>query len=892
MKEGNCKYLTLSGLEPLVVTPESNFINVGERTNVTGSRKFLRLIKEEKYDEALDVARHQVEGGAQILDVNMDEGMLDGVYAMTTFLNLIASEPDISRIPVMIDSSKWEIIEAGLRVVQGKSVVNSISLKEGEKEFIRQAKLVKRYGAAVIVMAFDEKGQADTYQRRIDICKRCYDILVNQINFPPQDIIFDPNIFPVATGMDEHRKNAIDFFKAAQWIRKNLPCANVSGGVSNVSFSFRGNNTVREAMHSSFLYHAIKHGMNMGIVNPTMLEVYDEIPKDLLERVEDVLLDRREDATERLLEFAETVKGNKKEEDISVQEWRNETLQERITHSLVKGIDAFIIEDVEEARQSVSAPIEVIEGHLMLGMNIVGDLFGSGKMFLPQVVKSARVMKKAVAYLQPFIEAEKDGKQEFAGKILMATVKGDVHDIGKNIVSVVLACNNYEIIDLGVMVPPEKILEIARKENVDVIGLSGLITPSLDEMVFLSKEMDKQNFQIPLIVGGATTSKAHSAVKIAPNYSHTVVHVNDASRAVTVVGNLLQKDNQIYKEEIRQEYDKFREQFLNRSQKKEFISIEEARKNNFKIDWKSIEIVKPKQLGIQIIEDLDITKLEEFIDWSPFFRSWDLHGRYPDILTDEVVGTQASELFKDAQELLNRIFKEKLLKAKAIFGLFPANSVNIDDIEIYLKNGGKQKTFLTLRQQLKKRDGIPSLALADFIAPKETGMQDYMGCFCVTTGFGTQELATNFEEAHDDYNSIMIKALADRLAEAFAEYLHKEVRTNYWGYAANEDLSNEELIKENYKGIRPAPGYPACPDHLEKQTIWDLLKVEESIGVRLTESLAMWPAASVSGYYFGNPEAKYFGLGKITEDQLKDYAKRRGISTEEAQKWLNPNLAQ
>lgn len=892
MKEGNCKYLTLSGLEPLVVTPESNFINVGERTNVTGSRKFLRLIKEEKYDEALDVARHQVEGGAQILDVNMDEGMLDGVYAMTTFLNLIASEPDISRIPVMIDSSKWEIIEAGLRVVQGKSVVNSISLKEGEKEFIRQAKLVKRYGAAVIVMAFDEKGQADTYQRRIDICKRCYDILVNQINFPPQDIIFDPNIFPVATGMDEHRKNAIDFFKAAQWIRKNLPCANVSGGVSNVSFSFRGNNTVREAMHSSFLYHAIKHGMNMGIVNPTMLEVYDEIPKDLLERVEDVLLDRREDATERLLEFAETVKGNKKEEDISVQEWRNETLQERITHSLVKGIDAFIIEDVEEARQSVSAPIEVIEGHLMLGMNIVGDLFGSGKMFLPQVVKSARVMKKAVAYLQPFIEAEKDGKQEFAGKILMATVKGDVHDIGKNIVSVVLACNNYEIIDLGVMVPPEKILEIARKENVDVIGLSGLITPSLDEMVFLSKEMDKQNFQIPLIVGGATTSKAHSAVKIAPNYSHTVVHVNDASRAVTVVGNLLQKDNQIYKEQIRQEYDKFREQFLNRSQKKEFISIEEARKNNFKIDWKSIEILKPKQLGIQIIEDLDITKLEEFIDWSPFFRSWDLHGRYPDILTDEVVGTQASELFKDAQELLNRIFKEKLLKAKAIFGLFPANSVNIDDIEIYLKNGGKQKTFLTLRQQLKKRDGIPSLALADFIAPKETGMQDYMGCFCVTTGFGTQELATNFEEAHDDYNSIMIKALADRLAEAFAEYLHKEVRTNYWGYAANEDLSNEELIKENYKGIRPAPGYPACPDHLEKQTIWDLLKVEESIGVRLTESLAMWPAASVSGYYFGNPEAKYFGLGKITEDQLKDYAKRRGISTEEAQKWLNPNLAQ
>lgn len=891
MKDGDCKYLTLSGLEPLVVTPESNFINVGERTNVTGSRKFLRLIKEEKYDEALDVARHQVEGGAQILDVNMDEGMLDGVYAMTTFLNLIASEPDIARIPVMIDSSKWEIIEAGLRVSQGKSVVNSISLKEGEKEFIRQAKLVKRYGAAVIVMAFDEKGQADTYQRRIDICKRCYDILVNQVNFPPQDIIFDPNIFPVATGMEEHRRNAVDFFKATKWIRENLPCANVSGGVSNVSFSFRGNDSVREAMHSSFLYHAIKHGMNMGIVNPAMLEVYDEIPKDLLERVEDVLLDRRDDATERLLDFAESVKGNKKEEDIAIQEWRNDILQDRITHALVKGIDAFIIEDVEEARQSVPRPIEVIEGHLMIGMNVVGDLFGSGKMFLPQVVKSARVMKKAVAYLQPFIEAEKDGKQEFAGKILMATVKGDVHDIGKNIVSVVLGCNNYEIIDLGVMVPPEKILEIARKEDVDVIGLSGLITPSLDEMVFLSKEMNKQNFQIPLMVGGATTSKAHSAVKIAPNYNNTVVHVNDASRAVTVVGNLLQKDNHIYKEQIRQEYNKFREKFLNRSQKKEYISIEEARRNEFKIEWNKTEIIKPKKLGIQIIEDFDITKLEEFIDWSPFFRSWDLHGRYPDILTDEVVGNQASELFKDAKELLKRIYNEKLLKAKAIFGLFPANSVNNDDIEVYSENGKVQQTFITLRQQLKKREGASNYALADFIAPKDFGKQDYIGAFCVSTGFGTQELAKQFEDAHDDYNSIMIKALADRLAEAFAEYLHKEVRTKHWGYAKNEDLSNEELIKESYKGIRPAPGYPACPDHLEKQTIWDLLKVEESIGVKLTESLAMWPAASVSGYYFGNQEAKYFGLGKIKEDQLKDFARRRGVSLEVAQKWLNPNLA-
>ena len=885
------KYLTLSGLEPLVVTPESNFINVGERTNVTGSRKFLRLIKEEKYNEALEVARHQVEGGAQILDVNMDEGMLDGVYAMTTFLNLIASEPDIARIPIMIDSSKWEIIEAGLRVVQGKSVVNSISLKEGEAAFIHHAKLVKRYGAAVIVMAFDEDGQADTYQRRIDICKRSYDILVNKVKFPPQDIIFDPNIFPVATGMEEHRKNAMDFFNATKWIRENLPYANVSGGVSNVSFSFRGNDTVREAMHSSFLYHAIQHGMNMGIVNPAMLEVYDEVNKELLERVEDVLFDRRDDATERLLDYAETVKDHKKDTDVAIQEWRNDALQDRITHSLVKGIDTFIIEDVEEARLSVSRPIEVIEGHLMIGMNVVGDLFGSGKMFLPQVVKSARVMKKAVAYLQPFIEAEKDGKQEFSGKILMATVKGDVHDIGKNIVSVVLGCNNYEIVDLGVMVPPEKIIEAAKRENVDIIGLSGLITPSLDEMVYLSKEMEKQKFTIPLLIGGATTSRAHSAVKIAPNYSHAVVHVNDASRAVTVVGNLLQKDNKIYKDQIREEYDKFREQFLNRGKQKDYITIEAARKNKFKIDWNSSEIIKPKQLGIQIFDDFDIGKLEDYIDWSPFFRSWDLHGKYPNILTDEVVGTQATELFADAKNMLKRIFDEKLLTAKAIFGLFQANSVNDDDVEVYDEKGKKLQTFLTLRQQLEKREGIPNFALADFVAPKDSGIQDYMGCFCVSTGFGVQELAKQFEANHDDYNSIMIKALADRLAEAFAEYLHKEIRTKYWGYAKDENLTNEELIKEDYKGIRPAPGYPACPDHLEKRTIWKLLKVNENIGVELTDSLAMWPAASVSGYYFGNKEAKYFGLGKITGDQLKDYAKRRGISNEEAEKWLSPNLA-
>lgn len=892
MKSDCKKYLSLSGLEPLILSEDSNFINVGERTNVTGSRKFLRLIKEEKYEEALAVARDQVEGGAQILDVNMDEGMLDGVQAMTTFLNLIASEPDISRIPLMIDSSKWEIIEAGLQVAQGKCVVNSISLKEGEAEFLRQAKLVKRYGAAVIVMAFDELGQADNYQRRIEICERSYYLLVNKVQFKPEDIIFDPNIFPVATGMDEHRKNALDFFKATKWIRENLPFANVSGGVSNVSFSFRGNNIVREAMHAAFLYHAIQHGMNMGIVNPTMLEIYDQVPKELLAAVEDVLLDRKEDATERLLEIAERVKGNKKESETKVLEWRNGSLQERITHSLVKGIDVFIIEDIEEARQKSAKPIDVIEGNLMIGMNVVGDLFGSGKMFLPQVVKSARVMKKAVAYLQPFIEAEKDGNPEFAGKILMATVKGDVHDIGKNIVSVVLGCNNYEIIDLGVMVPPEKIIETAKRENVDAIGLSGLITPSLDEMVYLSKEMEKNNFSVPLLIGGATTSKAHTSVKIAPNYSNAVVHVNDASRAVTVVGNLLKEDSGIYKSQIREEYALFREKFLDRSKSKAYISIAEARKRKFKIDWKKANIVKPKQLGIQELQDFELTKLEEFIDWSPFFRSWDLHGKYPAILTDNVVGEQATELFADAKVLLQKIFDEKLLKAKAVFGLFAANTVDDDDIQVTVSGKEKPLTFLSLRQQLKKREGVPSFALADFIAPKETNIQDYIGGFCVSTGFGTKELAEAYEAAHDDYNSIMIKALADRLAEAFAEYLHKEVRTKHWGYAAHENLSNTDLIKENYKGIRPAPGYPACPDHLEKRTLWDLLNVEERIGVQLTDSLAMWPAASVSGYYFGNEQATYFGLGKITKDQLTDYATRRNISIEEAHKWLNPNITE
>ena len=889
------RFLRLSGLEPLVVTPDTNFINVGERTNVAGSRKFLRLIKEEKFEEALDVAREQVEGGAQIIDINMDDGLIDGKEAMVKFLNLVIAEPDIARVPIMIDSSKWEIIEAGLQVVQGKSVVNSISLKEGKEEFLHHAKLIKRYGAAVIVMAFDEVGQADTYDRRIEICKRSYDILVNEVNFAPEDIIFDLNIFPVATGMDEHKLNAIDFIEATRWVRENLPHANVSGGVSNVSFSFRGNNPVREAMHSVFLYHAIKAGMNMGIVNPSMLEVYDDIPKDLLEMVEDVILNRRDDATERLLDFADSVVGKAKESKVDLS-WREEPLQDRITRALVKGIDQYILEDVEEARQASDKPIEVIEGHLMIGMNVVGDLFGSGKMFLPQVVKSARVMKKAVAYLLPYIEEEKlknpqVGDDKGNGKILMATVKGDVHDIGKNIVSVVLACNNYEIVDLGVMVPPEKIIETAIKENVDIIGLSGLITPSLDEMVHLAKEMERKSFKVPLLIGGATTSKAHTAVKIDPQYSNAVVHVNDASRAVTVVGDLLQKETSgTYKNTIKEDYNVFREKFLNRSQHKEYKSLATARKNKFQIDWEQSEIVKPKKLGIQVIEDIDMEALLPFIDWTPFFRSWELHGRYPDILQDKVVGEQATELFADAQNMLKEVLANKKLSGKGIFGLFPANTLsNDDDIEVEVE--GEQFIFRTLRQQLQRREGVPDYALADFIAPKSSGREDYMGCFCVTTGFGTEEIAEKYRKDLDDYNSIMIKALSDRLAEAFAEYLHEKVRTEYWGYASDENLDNEALIEEKYKGIRPAPGYPACPDHLEKLTIWDALKVEERIGVKLTDSLAMWPASSVSGYYFGNSESRYFGLGKIKEDQVRDFAERKSIDYEYAAKWLAPNIA-
>ncbi len=881
--------MRLSGLEPLVLNENSNFINVGERTNVAGSRKFLRLIKEERFDEALAIARHQVDGGAQIIDINMDDGLIDGKESMVRFLNLIAAEPDICRVPIMIDSSKWDIIDAGLQVVQGKCVVNSISLKEGEDNFIWQAKQIKRYGAAVIIMAFDEDGQADNYERRLEIAERSYRVLVDKVGFPSEDIIFDLNIFPVATGMDEHRKNAVDFIEATRWVRQNLPNVSVSGGVSNVSFSFRGNDGVREAMHSVFLYHAIQAGMNMGIVNPALLEVYDDIPKDLLDHVEDVILDRREDATERLLDFAETVKGSKKEKVLD-ESWRENALQERITHALVKGIDKYILEDIETARQQASKPIEVIEGHLMIGMNVVGDLFGEGKMFLPQVVKSARVMKKAVAYLNPFIEAEKGEKQRALGKILMATVKGDVHDIGKNIVSVVLGCNNYEIVDLGVMVPPEKIIETAKKENVDIIGLSGLITPSLDEMVYLAKEMERQNFKVPLLIGGATTSKAHTAVKINPEYKNAVVHVNDASRAVTVVGDLLnKKTGHNYVTQLNKDYEEFREKFLKRGKTKSYISLKEARDKKYKIDWKTSEIVKPKALGIQVLQQLSLRELLPYIDWKPFFISWDLHGKFPEILTDVIVGEQATQLYDDAQAMIQDIIAKQLLKPRAVFGMFEANTIHDDDISVQ-KNGKEITVFRTLRQQLKKREGVPNIALSDFIAPKETGKTDYIGAFCVSI-FGAQELATFYKEKEDDYSAILAQAIADRFVEAFAEYLHEQVRTKHWGYASLENLSKVELIKETYKGIRPAPGYPACPDHLEKETIWELLDVENQIGVSLTESLAMWPAASVSGCYYGNQEAKYFGLGKITDDQVSDFATRKGITKDKARKWLHPNLA-
>ncbi|MES2592813.1 MAG: methionine synthase [Bacteroidota bacterium] len=897
----------LSGLEPLTLYPESNFLNVGERTNVTGSKKFLRLIKENNYDEALSIAREQVEGGAQVIDINMDEGMLDSEFAMTKFLNLIASEPDISRVPIMIDSSKWNVIEAGLKCVQGKSIVNSISLKEGEQNFIEQANKVKQYGAAVIIMAFDEVGQADTLQRRIDICKRAYTILVDTVKFNPQDIIFDPNIFPVATGMEEHRRNAVDFFEATKWIKENLPHAKVSGGVSNVSFSFRGNDVVREAINSAFLFHAVKSGMDMGIVNPSQLQVYDDIPKQLLELVEDVLLNRNDDATERLVTHAETLKGTSNEKAEKDEAWRRLSVEERLSHALVKGIVEYIDIDTEEARQKLGRPLFVIEGPLMDGMNVVGDLFGSGKMFLPQVVKSARVMKKAVAYLEPYLQAEKDanklagivgtGRQN-AGKILMATVKGDVHDIGKNIVGVVLACNNYEIIDLGVMVSCDKILAEAKAHNVDIIGLSGLITPSLDEMVHVAKEMERLQFKIPLLIGGATTSKVHTAVKVAPHYSHAVVHVNDASRSVPVAGSLISEDLYgAFMDSVTIDYDRVREQNKNAQSQNKFISIEEARKNKFPVDWKSSVINAPAFIGNKSFTNYPLEELVDYIDWTPFFISWEMKGSYPKILKDPIRGEEARKLFADAQKMLKQIIDEKWLSANAVIGIYPANALGDDDIEVYAED---KKTvnciFHSIRQQTKKPAGQYNVALADFVAPKSETQNsktttDYIGAFAVTTGIGIDAHVARFEADHDDYSAIMLKALADRLAEAFAELMHKRVRRELWGYAKEESLNNEDLIKEEYAGIRPAPGYPAQPDHTEKLTLFKLLEVEKNTGITLTDSMAMFPTAAVSGLYFSHQQSHYFGIGKIKQDQVEDYAKRKKITLQEAERWLGPNLA-
>jgi 5-methyltetrahydrofolate--homocysteine methyltransferase len=886
--------LRLSGLEPLVIFEGSNFINVGERTNVTGSKKFLRLIKEGNFDEALDVAREQVQGGAQIIDINMDEGMIDGVEAMTRFLHLVMAEPDISRVPIMIDSSKWEIIEAGLKCVQGKCVVNSISLKGGEEEFIRQAKIVKRFGAAVIVMLFDEVGQADNYQRRIEIAERAYRILTEKLHFPAGDIIFDPNIFPVATGMEEHRKNAIDFFNATKWIKENLPGAKISGGVSNVSFSFRGNDKVREAMHSAFLYHAIKHGMDMGIVNPSQLEVYDEIDKELLEHVEDVLLDRKDDATEKLLEYAEKVKGKGKEKVID-EEWRKGNVEERLSHALIKGIVEYIDVDTEEAYQKYGKPLNVIEGPLMAGMNVVGDLFGQGKMFLPQVVKSARVMKKAVAVLTPYLEEEKRLAGAAAGggqgKILLATVKGDVHDIGKNIVGVVLACNNFEIIDMGVMVPADKILDRAKAENVDVIGLSGLITPSLDEMVYVAKEMERMGMDIPLLIGGATTSRVHTAVKIDQNYSGPVVHVLDASKSVPVAQSLISKENRpIFQANLKADYAQFREDYKNRKREKNFVTLDKARANKINVDVKNI--VAPGFTGVKVFDNFPLSELRDYIDWTPFFMTWELAGRYPKILQDEIVGNEATKLFADANAMLDEVIEKNLLQAKAVIGFWPANGVG-DDVELQIQpltSNLQPPVFHFLRQQSEKAEGQTYNCLADFVAPKETGTTDYMGGFAVTAGIGIEKLVEQFEKNHDDYNSIMIKAIADRLAEAFAEKMHELVRKEYWGYAKDEHLTTEDLIKEEYRGIRPAPGYPACPDHTEKRLLFDLLQAEKNAGIELTENFAMYPAASVSGFYFGHPESKYFGVGKINKDQVEEYAKRKGEDVAFIEKWLSPNL--
>lgn len=888
-------FTQLSGLEPLVIRPEMNFVNVGERTNVTGSKKFARLIKEGDLAEALSVAQQQVEGGAQIIDVNMDEGLLDSEKAMENFLNLVMAEPDIAKLPIMIDSSKWSVIETGLKCVQGKCVVNSISMKEGEEEFIRQAKLVRRYGAAAVVMAFDEKGQADTIERKVTICKRAYDILVNRVGFPPQDIIFDPNIFAVATGIEEHNEYAINFIEATRQIKEACPGVMISGGVSNISFSFRGNNVVREAMHAAFLYHAIQAGMDMGIVNAGMIEVYEEIPKELLERVEDVLFNKRADATERLTDFAEGLRGiggRSIQKDLT---WREGTVEERLAHALVRGITTYVDEDTEEARQKYDRPLHVIEGPLMDGMNIVGDLFGSGKMFLPQVVKSARVMKKSVAILTPYIEEEKAGGKSTKGKILLATVKGDVHDIGKNIVGVVLGCNNYDIIDLGVMVPANKILQVAKEEQVDVIGLSGLITPSLDEMVYVAKEMKRQGFTLPLLIGGATTSKTHTAVKIEPEYDGPIVHVLDASRSVTVVSNLLSEDKNLmsnYVLDVKASYQKIRDQRAGRTSHKKYLPLTAARANKQVVDWTNYTPPKPAFQGVKVYDAIPIEDLTDYIDWTPFFSSWQLAGKFPAILEDEIVGIEAQKLYNDARSMLRRIIDEKWLTARAVIGLFPANASTDDDLEVYANDERQEvKAVLHhLRQQQQKAKGRFNHSLADYIAPKSSALEDYIGAFAVTAGVGIEKWVKKFESDHDDYQAILVKALADRLAEATAEYMHAKVRKELWGYAGEEHLENTELIAEKYQGIRPAPGYPACPEHTEKQSLFELLSVEENIGIKLTESYAMYPAASVSGWYFSHPESKYFGLGKITNEQMKDYAKRKGMTTEEASRWLAPVL--